>query len=56
MKSRKLWGGIILICLALVAVVIDKANQFMVVSPFILTVFGLYVVGNIGEWIAKKGK
>ena len=54
MKSRKLWGAIALILIALVTVFMGKAQEFMIVSPFIMQIFGLYVVGNVGSKIAKK--
>ena len=54
MKSRKLWGGVILITLALLAVIFGKAEEFMEVSTFITMVFGMYVIGNVGEHLSKK--
>ena len=54
MKSRKLWGAILLIVIALTAVFTGKAQDFMIVSPFIMQIFGLYVIGNVGSKITKK--
>jgi len=54
MKSRKLWGAIILIAIALATVFLDRTTQFMEVSPFIMQVFGLYVIGNVGSKFTKK--
>jgi len=54
MKSRKLWGAIILITIAVASVFLDKAGEFMKVSPFIMQIFGLYIVGNIGTKFSKK--
>ena len=54
MKSRKLWGGIILIAIALAAVAFGKAGAFMEVSKFITMIFGMYVIGNVGEHLSKK--
>ena len=54
MKSRKFLGAIILIAIALATVFLDKTAQFMQVSPFIMQVFGLYVIGNVGAKFTKK--
>lgn len=56
MKSRKLWGGVILIVIALLFALLKLADEFAKVSEFITMIFGLYVIGNVGEHISKVVK
>lgn len=47
-KSRKLLSGVVLFIVATVALFVDKST-FSEWSGFMQIVFGIYVVGNVGE-------
>lgn len=53
MKSRKLWLGLILMSIYIIGAFTGFGDQIMKVSPAVLTIFGTYVIGNVGSKIAN---
>lgn len=54
MKSRKLWFAVILMAIYVVAAFVGKGDEIMKVSTPLLTIFGTYVIGNVGSKFTKK--
>jgi hypothetical protein len=54
MKSRKLWFALGLMGLYIGSAFTGFGNELMVVSTPILTIFGTYIIGNVGSKIITK--
>lgn len=54
MKSRKLWFAVILMAIYVVSAFVGKADEIMKVSTPLLTIFGTYVIGNVGSKLSHK--
>lgn len=52
--SRKLWLAIILILVYVISALSGLGDEIMKVSPAVMTIFGTYVIGNVGSKIANK--
>lgn len=52
--SRKLWLAIILILTYIISAFVGFGDEIMKVSPAVMTIFGTYVIGNVGSKIANK--
>lgn len=52
--SRKLWLAIILILVYIISALSGLGDEIMKVSPAVMTIFGTYVIGNVGSKIANK--
>ena len=52
--SRKLWLAIILILTYIISAFVGFGEEIMKVSPAVMTIFGTYVIGNVGSKIVKK--
>ncbi len=52
--NRKLWLAIILILTYIISAFVGFGDEIMKVSPAVMTIFGTYVIGNVGSKIANK--
>lgn len=58
LRSRKLWGGIILIVLATIIALTETmtAGLFSAWGNFVFLIFSAYVIGNVGTKVAHSLK
>lgn len=53
-NSRKLWIAIVLILVYIISAFIGFGDEIMKVSPAVMTIFGTYVIGNVGSKIVNN--